>query len=100
MDRKIKLFEPIETQDPDSGEILPKKRLIAVLAAERRDTQASERYTAEQKIATQAAVFFTRYKSGITAKTIMEHEDKEWRITGIAEIGRKDGLQITAELVE
>ena len=67
--------------------------------ASKRDVSDGERYRAGEVAASLTARFQVRYSiftAGITPKDRLECEGRTYNIVGIKEIGRREGLEITA----
>lgn len=59
---------------------------------------ADKRFTADREVSYRAGVFETYYIAGITNEMRLQHDGVLWNITGVSEIGFREGLQITAEV--
>ena len=69
---------------------------FATVWAEKIDIKARERFAAQQDIAEQTTRFRLRWLMGITPKMRIISENKTYDIGGIAELGRRVGMEITA----
>ena len=95
MDRRIAIEAVAVTQN-DYGEEVETWAPLATVFAEKRDIRARERFTAQQRLAEESAVFVIRYRADVTPAMRLVCEGKTYRIEGLAEIGRREGLEITA----
>ena len=95
LDRRVTIERSIETQD-DYGAPVQTWSVVAVVFAEKRDIRARERFAAEQDIGEETTVFVIRWLDGVTTKHRLRCEGKTYNIEGIAEVGRREGLEITA----
>lgn len=62
----------------------------------KKDIRAAERFRADQEIAEETTVWMSHWIDGLTAQHRLVVEDKTYDIVGLAEIGRRAGLEITA----
>ena len=95
LDRRITIERPAEVQDA-AGQPVPGWDLVAERWAQKRDVRGRERFAAEQTIGEETAVFVIRWLAGIDATMRVVHDGKVYDIQGLAEIGTRDGLEITA----
>jgi SPP1 family predicted phage head-tail adaptor len=66
--------------------------------AEVRFPTAREIFQADQLTAVQTAIFKIRYRPGIyAAKVRVIHDGQTYNITGVTEIGMREGLQLIGE---
>jgi len=70
--------------------------LLAEVWAEVRDPGAKEREEADQRVTVITKVFTIRFRSDIKTIHRITYNSDTYHITGIAEIGRQEGLRITA----
>ena len=98
LDRRITLQRPESSRDAQ-GEPVPAWADVADVWAHRRPVRAAERFAAQQVIASNAVVFRIRYRADVVAAgetwRIVDR-DGIWGIEGVAEIGRRDGLELAA----
>ena len=69
---------------------------LATVWAEVKDPGGSEREEADQKVTVISKVFTIRFRSDITTIHRITYNSDTYHITGLAEIGRQEGLRITA----
>lgn len=69
---------------------------LAQVWAEVRDAGAKEREEADQRVTVNPKIFTIRYRSDVTTKHRISYDSDIYHITGITEIGRKEGQRITA----
>ena len=74
----------------------------AAVWASRRDAVASERFRANQELATQTSVFTIRWRRLSVANHRISHDGLLWDIEGLAEplYTRRQWLEITASAIE
>lgn len=68
--------------------------------AEVRDVSATERTAAPKLMPARTATFFVRWRSGVVETMQVRWDERDWNITGIKRIGRREGLEIAAEAIE
>ena len=69
---------------------------LATVWAEVRDSGSREREEADQRVTLSSKLFTIRHRSDVTTLHRIQYDGDTYEITGIAEIGRKEGLRITA----
>jgi SPP1 family predicted phage head-tail adaptor len=69
---------------------------LATVWAEVRDQGAKEREEADQRVTVNPKIFTIRYRSDVTTKHRISFDGDTFDITGITEIGRKEGQRLTA----
>jgi SPP1 family predicted phage head-tail adaptor len=94
LDRKITLQRPTTTTD-DYGETITTWEDYRDVWADLSKQSGREMFEAG-KLAEVDAVFKVRYLSQITREWRVKYDGQEYDITGLKEIGRKDGLEIAA----
>jgi SPP1 family predicted phage head-tail adaptor len=52
----------------------------------------------DRQVSTETSRFFIRYRTGITVKDRISYAGKYWDILNIRELGRREQLEITAEV--
>lgn len=98
LDRRIKLMVPA-IQRNVQGE--PKKTfgLFKTVFAGYRKVRTSEQFELQHVRAHVDAVFTVRWLAGIDTSWRLEYQQKTYEITGVSEIGRKEGLELMARMV-
>ena len=67
-----------------------------IIFAYRSCNLAKEREEADQRVTVNPKIFTIRYRSEVTTKHRISYDGDIYHITGITEIGRKEGQRITA----
>jgi SPP1 family predicted phage head-tail adaptor len=96
--RRVEVQTVTETQD-STGQPIETWATVRTVRAARRDMRGLERLRADQELAARTAIFTMRWFSGLTAKMRLSHDDLIWDIEGIAELGRRVALEVTATAV-
>lgn len=94
MDRLITIQQRSDSQD-SYGQPVPSWSTLAEVWADKKDVKASERFASEQRIAEQTTVFRIYWRDDVTAKMRVSYDGKVYDINGVAEIGRREGLELT-----
>ncbi len=95
MDRYITIEEPTTILDTFGGDHTTWSE-FAKCWAQRADVKARERFNADQIMAEEVATFRIRWREGIKPTFRILSENKIYLIVGLAELGRRAGLEITA----
>jgi SPP1 family predicted phage head-tail adaptor len=95
-DRRIVIQEAISSPD-EYGQPIQTWTTFAERLAQKLDVRAQERFEAAQEIATETTTFRIRYLAGVLPTMRVVCEGKTYDIRGIAELGRRRGLDITCE---
>jgi SPP1 family predicted phage head-tail adaptor len=98
LDRRVVIQTSTESQG-STGEVTPSWSTFATVWASRRDTLGSERVRAGAETAMADAVFRIRWLSGVTAKMRLTEGSDVWDIVALAELGRREGLDLTCTRV-
>lgn len=98
MDRKITIQEYTESTN-DYGEVEKSWSDVATVWAEVKQQSARETWQAG-KVAETEMMFRIRYRSGINSKMRVVYDGDNYDIAGVREIGRRDGLEIQAQVQE
>lgn len=101
LDRRLTILRRTQTGVTPIGEpIFTEGELRTVWAAKvhRRETEAFDTSTA-QRFAARVVVFRTHHMPDLVETDRLLCEGATYGIVGLREIGRRDGLEITAELV-
>ena len=99
-DRQIVIQRDQGATQSATGQPVTNWQTLYTLWAAVQPVYGMEAYRSQRVTASQVRVFTTEYVAGITAKDRISYESKYWNITNIAELGRQEGLEITAEVVE
>lgn len=98
LDRRVVIQTSAETQDAMGAPSVTWSTFATVWAS-RRDTRGSERVRAGAETAMADAVFRIRYLAGVTAKMRVLEGSDTWDIEAVAELGRREGLDLTCSRV-
>jgi SPP1 family predicted phage head-tail adaptor len=93
LDRVLTIQRPVETQSA-SGEAQVAWTHVATVWGGRRDVRAREFLGAQQPEAEIESVFTIRWLPDISPKWRVLEGTRTWDITGTAEIGRREGLEL------
>lgn len=102
MDRRIRIDEATETQDPGSGATEQTWLPRLTCWAEKRNLPGAEFYQAQQMAATADVVWRIRWPSAISPtpdeswRLVELADDRIYDLVAVQEIGRRDGLEIRA----
>ncbi len=96
--RPVEVQQVTETQD-ETGQPVESWATIRTVKAARKDVRGFERLRAQQELAERTSVFTMRWFSGLDAKMRLSHDGLIWDIEGIAELGRRVALEVTATVV-
>lgn len=99
LDRRIRIERRTATQDA-AGEAIITWVLVRTAWAHVRPMTSRERFNAQRDVAFRASTFTVRWFSGVDETHRIIFEDKEWNVTGVEELGRRQYLRISAELIE
>lgn len=99
LSRRITLLEPQEAQDGGGAPIRTWVE-VAHLWAEIVPVGGRERLQAPQTIAERTARIRIRWRAGVNEAMRIRHDGILWEILGIAEIGRREGIEFTASALE
>lgn len=95
LDRRVVIERATKSQNAIGEEILTWASWRVVMMG-RKDVRADERLRADQELATQTTVFTAHYIVGLRTDDRLIADEQTWDIIGIAELGRRSGLEITA----
>lgn len=98
-DRKVEIQYPKRTKN-GMGEDEVEWKPFATVWAKAAPLMAKERFLADSERATREYTFTIRYRKGIGPEMRIVHDSLPYQIKGIAEIGRRRGLELTAEYME
>ena len=96
MDRLIEIQYPERTVNA-IGERTDVWTRFALAWAQATPLRTTERFTSAQERESKVYTFKVRFMRGITSDMRIVHDEQYYRITGIAEIGRREGIELTAE---
>jgi SPP1 family predicted phage head-tail adaptor len=100
MDREIIVERNTPTISTNGAELASWATLVS-LWAEKRAVSGRETFqNTDRLISSETASFYTHYYSGITTKDRIKEGAKYWNIRYVREIGRGEGLELLAEVVE
>lgn len=95
MDRRITIQTKGVTYDTSGSEIITYTD-IATVWANVDDKREKEGTEGKQLTASETTTFTVRYRTDVTPIDQIVYESKTYDITGISEIGRREGLAINA----
>lgn len=98
MNRRVVIQSKIQTQDA-TGQPVETWSTFRTARAARQDMRGRERFRSDQELAERTSIFTMRWFSGLTAEMRLSHDDLFWDIEGIAELGRRVALEVTATVV-
>lgn len=93
LDRRVTLQRPTEVQDA-AGAVTLTWADEATVWAGRRDIRAREYVAADTTLADTEAVFTIRWRSDVMPRWRLLEGARIYDITGTAELGRRDGLEL------
>lgn len=93
--RVVEVQQATEARD-DFGQPIETWVTIRTVKADRKDVRAWERFRSDQELAARTSVFTMRWFSGLDAKMRLSHDGLIWDIEGLAELGRRVALEVTA----
>ena len=96
LDRTIVIQQAAITLD-SFGQPTETWSTFATVAAWKREPSARERFTNNQRVATETVTFRIRYLAGVTPKMRITYDGKTYDILGVTELGRSAGLDLFAE---
>lgn len=99
LDRWITLQRNTPTQDTGSGENVDSWATLATLRAAKRDVSDTERVASAEvqaEITTRFQIRWSSAWSSLNAKDRLTCEGKTYQIVGTKEIGRHEGIEISA----
>ena len=95
LDRRITLLQRNAVAD-DWNQSSASYHSLAIVWAQVQDLGAKEREEADQRVTNRSRIFTIRHRSDITTLHRISYDGDTYEITGLTEIGRKEGLRITA----
>lgn len=98
LDRQLTIQSATTTQDA-SGQEIETWATVATVWAARKDVRGSERFAAEQEIATRAATYRIRWITGVNEKMRVVDAGTTYGIVGIADDYRQGWMELSVEAV-
>jgi SPP1 family predicted phage head-tail adaptor len=95
--RKISLKSKTITNT--GGDAVESLTVFAYAYADFRPVRMDERFASDARHSIRAGNFRIYYRDDITPDMVIGFDGLDWRILGIAEVGYRDELDITAEAV-
>lgn len=95
--RYITLLTPTEVNN--FGDVTVTYTELASVWANERPLRMDERYAAEGKHSVRVSNFRIYYRTDVHPNMMLRYDNLDWRITGIAEVGYHEEMDITAEVV-
>lgn len=99
MDRRIEIYEPTESRSSSGAAVLT-FALLSTVWAEVLPVRGGEVFGEGREQALSTQQFRIRHRTDVTTKHQVVFESDTYDIERIEEIGRREGLQITARLVD
>lgn len=96
LDRRVVIQRKTETRSP-TGAVIETWATWKTVQMGKRDIRADERFRADQELATETTVFVAQYIEGLRTDDRLVCEGRTYDVLGIAELGRRSGLEITAQ---
>lgn len=99
LDRIITIKEQTRSRDANSGQTILSFTEVDTRRAHVKPAFFDEQVREEQnrKIAKESYIFTIRYYTGLTVSHVIEYDNRNFNIVGLAEIGRKRWWRIHAE---
>lgn len=99
LDRRITIEQNTPSGRDDHGQNIDSWSLLATVWARVSDRRGRERFTDDRELAYRTITFRIRWRSDVTdTKIRIQFDDRTWDVTAINEIGRRDGIDIDAEV--
>jgi SPP1 family predicted phage head-tail adaptor len=98
LDRRITIQSQLITHS-DSGEEVVEWSTVATVWAEKRENAGAERFAARQNVGYAVKTFAFRWSnavSGITVEHRILFDGRQFNITDVREIGRRQGIEVDA----
>lgn len=100
LDRAVHLQHRTLTRDTDTGEQVESFTTYATVWTGKRDVRGREFFAAQQVNAEVSTSFQIRYRTDVLATDRMVIDGLDYNIVAVAEIGRREGLEIQASAVK
>lgn len=97
LDRRVRLERGTETRDDFNG-VVRTWREVCTVWGSKEDKSGSEAISAQELAAATTTIFVIRYSSkaaGVTASWRAVCEGVTYNITGVRELGRREGIELT-----
>lgn len=95
LDRRVDILA-VTTGADDMGGVTHATSVVATVWAEKHDLRGREFYAANADNAEIETRFRIRYRDDVTAENLISYDGREFEIVSVAEIGRREGLEIMA----
>jgi SPP1 family predicted phage head-tail adaptor len=99
LDRRVTLQTCTISQEADGG-VLRTYQDLATVWASVAPEKGQETFSDDQPLARQSVVFTIRYRAGVLPKGRVQYQGRFYNIRDVSEIGRREGLKITADADE
>jgi SPP1 family predicted phage head-tail adaptor len=101
LDRRIVIERYAETRDTFNNVVQTWSTLATVWASKKdvKDVSNAERFRTQEvgaEVATRFGIRWSPTVSGVNAKDRIQYDGATYNITGIKEMGRREGIEITA----
>jgi SPP1 family predicted phage head-tail adaptor len=96
MDRRVKIQRRVETQNA-VGEAVISYTLLAEVWAEKKFVSGREIFTAAQFVPEGQVMYKIRYRPDVNEKCRIVDREDTYDIIYIAEVGRREALELTAK---
>lgn len=93
--RRITLRAPLIVNT--LGDVTVSFQDVATVWADERPMRMDERFSSDANHSVKVSNFRIWYRSDVTPEMVIFYAGREWNITGIAEIGLREELELTAE---
>ena len=97
LDRRVSIYRPVKTQT-SYGEITYADSLLGVVYAQVVPIGGRETFMASQMVPEAKFKILIRYRSDLDTTHKLEYDSQMFDIAYIAEIGRKEGLELWVKL--
>lgn len=99
LDRSAVLKHRVLTRNSTTGEEVVTYTTYATVWAGKRDLRGREFFAAQQVNADLTTIWQIRYRTDVVATDQLVVDDVAYNINSVAEIGRRDGLELQATAV-
>lgn len=98
LDREIELKSVTVGTDSETGDETESEVSVANVMAKYKPMTSKERFSAARDVSEDVGTFRIWWRSDVNKFNRIVYDSKTWEITGVAEVGRKEGLDLTAEV--